>query len=109
MKSHVEKVTAAIAGFEATAKSLGKFGATDTEPMFHFHFVLRAAADGYPTTPPESAATWELYSGMPGNAVAASRLTAAARKAVKAIVAAFGTDEWNDVRDMVARYAWRVA
>lgn len=84
------EVFEAVSDFYRIAGELAEFGASDTEPRGVFADVFEAAIVGHEFAIPRKAwsdrwdeRSWQLYSGMKGNAQAAAKLAAATRKVVK--------------------------
>jgi hypothetical protein len=58
---------------------LSEYGASDTEPDYHFQRALKTAFEGKAKIP-ASASEWQLFSSMNGSGAAAKRLTQATRR-----------------------------
>jgi hypothetical protein len=80
-----------------------KFGATDTEPDWHFQDALRHAYQGVRKVPVDG--NWELFSSVPGSRAAAKELTKFTEEAVAAILQ--GSREKFSVED-ARDHIWRV-
>ena len=79
------KIKKVMSDFSKVQNSLSSFGACDTEPDGHFHYVIRAAVtrQEYPI---KNLETWELYSGMKGSRAAMNRIDKAARRAYRVVL-----------------------
>jgi hypothetical protein len=104
---HVDAVREAIAQFEVTQSQLRSFGAMDTEPDGIFQTRIYRASKGLRPTTPQGVAGWELYSSLAGSRAAASRLSAACDKVIKAIEAC-PISEHADLLAYVQSYCWRL-
>ena len=58
----------------------GKYGARDTEPLYHCDHALACALNGKPVMIPQSADNWELYSTATGREKFANILTTRLQK-----------------------------
>ena len=73
-----------VEAFEKVQQRLLGFGATDTEPDACFRTLMREALSGKPWQEPMPEA-WQLFSDQTGWRKASRQLTAAAKKAYKAV------------------------
>lgn len=118
-EEHVQHVQKHLEAFNAVQRLHGKYGASDTEPDWHFHDVLRNAVHGKPHRAPNSSGGWEIFSeksqgGDPrfrgsGKAVRDLRKAAiAAYHAVRKGMRHKNPEVRKAVKKHVRDFAWRV-
>ena len=86
--------------FEDLMSQYSKFGATDTEPRFHFRNALYCKIHKDVDKTPKNADDWELYSSMSGSEQAAEELT----KALKPIIESIDNAPHKEVKEVIFWY-----
>ena len=86
--------------FEELMSQYRKFGATDTEPRFHFRNALYCKIHKEVDKVPKNADDWELYSSMEGSELAAEEMT----KALKPIIESIDDASHKEVKEVISWY-----
>lgn len=95
MSEELEAVDKAIKAFQTYSTSMGKYGATDTEPRCLFLDCLEKAYKCEPQDIPRAPSEWELYDMCGAVKVAQSLSTLAAK-----VVSAIGDTKMKDHKEL---------
>lgn len=98
-----------VGKFEKAQNSYRRYGAADTEPDGVFQSLLVQASAGKKPDVPKDVRSWQLYSEMSGNGLAAAALHRAALKCVSflADMDKLPYGEAKQVVSYVTDYCWR--
>ena len=98
------QIKEAIVKFEKLQNSYINYGAGDTEPDGHFHWIIKKALNNEPVDfETMNADKWELFSSVKGVGLAAHHMTKQAKKVYDLINTEARIEDIEELKG----YAWR--
>lgn len=87
-------------GFEDLMNKHSKFGASDSEPRYHFRNALYCKIHKEENKIPQDAGSWELSSSMKGSDLVAEELS----EALKSIIESIENSPYKEVKEVISWY-----